>query len=255
MIGYQKMDKGYGVITLNRPEKRNAISEKMANAFHSTLQQARLDALKFLVITGAEDKMFCAGGDLTELHGNLTPAEAYERLRVMKGLLYELVTFPVPVICLLNGNALGGGCEIATACDFRIAKAGTSFGFVQTKLGILPGWGGGALLYEKTHPSFALQWLTEAAIYEAEKLVDKGWVHHIVDASAWHDYEQILQPYVLKSYNQMKLLKQQYLHAISISTLAERMEEEVRNCAELWDSPEHKQAVKQFLEKNNSPKI
>src|SRR5690625_5646758 len=94
--------------------------------------------------------MFCAGGDLINFHGELTPDEAFSRLYPMKEVLYDIASFPVPTICLLNGDALGGGCEIATACDFRIAKETTKFGFVQSKLGIVPGWGGGTRSEEHT---------------------------------------------------------------------------------------------------------
>lgn len=111
-----------------------------------------------------------------ELHGGMEASEALEKLRVMKEVLYEIVTFPVPVICLLQGNAFGGGCELATACNIRIAKAGTEFGFVQSNLGILPVWGGGAILYEKIQPSFALQWLIEGEMYDAASLLENGWI-------------------------------------------------------------------------------
>src|SRR5699024_12828906 len=101
-----------------------------------------------LIITRAGEKMCCSGGDLNHLQGDLSSDEAFKELYPMKECLYEPVSFPVPTVCLLNGDAVGGGCEIATACDFRIGKKGTKFGFVQSKLGIIPGWGGGELLYK-----------------------------------------------------------------------------------------------------------
>src|SRR5699024_6048386 len=139
--------------------------------------------------------VFCAGGDLTELHGDLPEEAAYEKLHIMKEVLYKIMMFPVPTICLLQGNALGGGCELATACDFRIAKEGTTFGFVQSNLGILPGWGGGAILYKKVAPTFAFNWLTKGAIYGAAYLHEKGWIHKIAHDEQWHDMEKLLQPY------------------------------------------------------------
>src|SRR5699024_10449836 len=96
----------------------------------------------------AESNVFCAGGDLNELNDELTEDEAYEDLKLMKDFLYKLATFPLPTIALLHGMALGGSCELANACDFRIAKEKTRFGIVQNNLGILPGWGGGAMLFE-----------------------------------------------------------------------------------------------------------
>ncbi|PAV29901.1 enoyl-CoA hydratase [Virgibacillus profundi] len=245
---YRKIDDGdYGEICIQRPKKHNAITKDMVDGLHNSLKQAKQDSLKFLVITGAGNKMFCAGGDLNELHGDLTPDEAFSHLYPVKEVLYEIVSFPVPTICLLNGNALGGGCEIATACDIRIAKENSTFGFVQTKLGIIPGWGGGALLYEKVNPNFAFQWLMEASIFEVAYLKERGWVHHIVTQEEINNKKELLKPYISKSYDQMKILKNQYKKKIASIGLSSLMNEEVRNCANLWDSKEHKDAVKEFL--------
>ncbi|WP_067728280.1 enoyl-CoA hydratase/isomerase family protein [Oceanobacillus damuensis] len=244
---YERNEYDYGVIFLNRPQKRNAISKEMRESISICLQRAKQDSIKFLVITGAGEKMFCAGGDLNELHGNLSPEEAYDILNPMKQLVYQILTFPVPTICLLNGDAVGGGCEIASACDIRIAKEGTRYGFVQSNLGILPGWGGGAVLYQKVHPSFALQWLIEAKLYHAEELKEKSWIHRIVKADEWNDSRGLLADYISKSHNQMFLLKQQYLKKITAGNISDLMDEEVKNAASLWDSSEHKAAVEKFL--------
>lgn len=247
MIQYHRDDQAYGVICLNRPEKHNAVNKEMVEQLHAVLQQAKQDELRFLVITGAGEKMFCAGGDLTILHGELTPDEAFSRLYPMKEVLHEIISFPVPTICLLNGDALGGGCEIATACDIRIAKEDTKFGFIQSQLGIIPGWGGGALLYEKVNSSFAFQWLMEAEIFEVEYLLERGWLHRTISKQEWGNRELILQPYLSKSYQQMLLLKNQFKLKLSSLALSSLMSEEVRNCATLWDSPKHKEAVKGLL--------
>src|SRR5690625_3502655 len=139
----------------------------MANELTELLEEIKERPLKFLVIKSAGDPVFCAGGDLNDFHGSLNEQEAYDTLHTMKHVLSQIVTFPVPTICFLQGDALGGGCELATACDIRIAKDTTKFGFVQSNLGILPGWGGGAILYEKVPASFALQWLTEGNMLAA----------------------------------------------------------------------------------------
>lgn len=246
-IQYNLYEAGYGVIQIQRPDKRNAISKEMVDEFKNVLETAKQDSIKFLVITGSGDRMFSAGGDLQNLHGDLSPDEAFARLYPMKEVLYEITSFSVPTICLLNGDALGGGCEIATACDFRIAKKNTKFGFVQTRLGITPGWGGGALLYEKVHPSFAYQWLLEGEIYEASYLEKKGWLHKVVPNDLWNNFEKLLEPYISKSLDQMRVLKMQYKKKLSILGLSALMDDEVRNCAKLWDSQEHKEAVEQFL--------
>lgn len=248
-ILYEQVDKGYGKITLNRQEKRNAISQAMAATLSSLLDELKEDPPKFLVIKSAGEKAFCAGGDLTELHGELSEDEAYTLLSPIRNVLYKIATFPTPTICLLQGSALGGGCELATACDIRIAKEGTKFGFVQSNLGILPGWGGGTLLQEKMNPSFALQWITEGAIFPAETLEVKGWLNHIIAEEHWDNEKEILKPYINKSYEQLSFLKKQYLQLINEGTLRKRMEKESRKSAFLWPSEEHRRAVSEFLKK------
>lgn len=247
LITYEEKD--YGTILLNRPEKRNAISVEMAKELSRILEEIKEKHIKFLVIKSAGDSVFCAGGDLTDFHGALDEEEAYRTLHTMKQVLFQIVTFPVPTISLLQGIALGRGCELATACDIRIAKQGTKFGFIQSNLGILPGWGGGALLYEKVHPSFALQWLTEGKMYDTTLLKQKGWIHNIVPANEWENETKILSDYLNKTVEQMAYLKSQYNESLSVPTLMEKMEKESARCASLWTSVEHKQAVQQFQNK------
>lgn len=239
----------YGTITLNRPDKRNAISREMAWQLNSLLDELKDDPPKFLVLKSSGDNVFCAGGDLTELHGDLDEEEAYDRLTPMREVLFKIVSFPVPVIALLNGNAFGGGCELATACDIRIAKENTKFGFIQSNLGILPGWGGGAILFKKVHPTFAMQWISEGAVYEATFLVTKGWLHHVVNEDAWGDEEKLLGTYMKKSIDQLKFVKKQLLTHLNVASLKREMEEESKQSAALWPSEEHKRAVQQFLNK------
>lgn len=251
-IQYENFSEGYSMITLNRPEKRNAVSVEMVQELREVIKQARETEIKFLVITGSGETMFCAGGDLKDLHGNLSPEDAFHQLYAMKEVLFDIVSFPVPTICLLNGDALGGGCEIATACDFRIAKESTTFGFVQTKLGITPGWGGGALLYEKVHSSFAYSWLIEAERYGADLLKKAGWINRIVPTELWDDQAEVLSSYVSKSVTQMEILSKQYKQKVGVLGLSALMDGEVRNCAMLWDSKEHVDAVNNFLNKDRN---
>jgi len=248
LISYEEKD-GYGTIFINRPAKRNAISTTMAEDLFHLLREIKNQPIRFLLIKSAGEDVFCSGGDLNDFHSNLNEQEAYDMLSTMKQVLFQIVSFPVPTICLLQGQALGGGCELATACDIRIAKENTRFGFVQTSLGILPGWGGGALLYEKVHPSFALNWIMEAKVYQAETLIEKGWLHHIVSETEWDNETDILKTYIAKSVEQMTYLKSQYIEALSLPTLFEKMEKESSRCASLWSSEEHQEVVSEFLNK------
>lgn len=248
LISYKEKD-GYGVLSINRANKRNAISTEMAADLLQLFQEIKDQPIRFLLIKSAGENAFCAGGDLNDFHSDLNEREAYGMLSTMKQVLFQIVAFPVPTICLLQGQALGGGCELATACDIRIAKENTEFGFVQTSLGILPGWGGGALLYEKVHPSFAFNWIMEAEIYDAEKLLQKGWLHHVVSEEEWENEAEILLKYRAKSVTQMHHLKSQYIESMSLPTLFEKMEKESNRSANLWNSDKHQSVVQSFLSK------
>lgn len=241
--------KDYGIIYLNRPEKRNALSLSMAYALADALTELEKATIPFLVIKSTSDLMYCAGGDLRDLHSELEEEAARETLQVMLGVLYKIITFPVPVISLLNANALGGGCELASACDIRIAKENTKFGYIQTTLGILPAWGGGEILYEKVAADFALQWLTEGRVYGASDLERKGWIHRVIPSETWGNEAEVLEAYTAKSIPQMKYLKQQYLKRLQPENLYKKMQEESQQTASIWGNETHRAVLHSFFNK------
>lgn len=239
---------GYAVVQLHRPEKLNAITRQMAQQLHEAFIELKKDKhLKFLVVTGTGDRAFCAGGDLNELHGDMNAEQAYRILHPMKEALYELATFPVPTIALLNGQARGGGCEIATACDFRYGLPSASYGFVQGNLGIIPGWGGGTLLYQRIKSDFAAHWLMDAEMYTSEQVYRIGWLHKMITVN-WNAQE-IFASFLNKTREQMEVLKRQYVDHLDMEFLSEWMDREVRQCSLLWESEEHKAAVENFARK------
>ncbi|WP_431799511.1 enoyl-CoA hydratase/isomerase family protein [Halobacillus andaensis] len=240
-------DHGAVTIQLNRREKMNAITNRVSKLLSKEIGKLKNDPdIKCLVITGAGDEAFCAGGDLNELHGGLTEEKAYRALQPMKQVLYELAAFPLPTFAFLNGQARGGGCEIATACDFRYGLDTGHYGFIQGNLGITPGWGGGELLYKRIQADRAAHWLMDAQMYNADQAYQIGWLNKIVEKDQLN-IETLLPSFLNKTQSQLKIFKSQYLRAISFHDAAEAMEDEVRRCASLWESKEHLQAVKKFL--------
>jgi enoyl-CoA hydratase/carnithine racemase len=131
---------GVLVITLNRPEVRNAISRQVQVDLHAALSAARSDdAVGAIVFTGAGDRAFAAGADIGQLQNyTLHTGLASE----MQRLYDEIEAFEKPTIAAVNGYALGGGCELAMACDIRIASPTAKFGLPETMLSVLPGAGG-----------------------------------------------------------------------------------------------------------------
>ncbi len=241
-------ESGYIKITLNRPEKRNAISLQMADELKDALTQAKKESwLKALLLTGAGEQAFCSGGDLHDFHGDITEQEVAGMLRKVMVVLYELVRFPIPTISLLNGHSRGGGCELASATDFRLAKKDSTHGFIQGKLGIIPGFGGGALLYRRIDPTNAFYWLSSSQVFESDQLKGWGWIQAIFSSKM--EAESFLRPFLDKNVHLMRHFKQQLLSQPSFNEVKAEMEKEMLACASLWVSEEHKNAVDSFLKR------
>jgi enoyl-CoA hydratase len=131
-----------GHVTLNRPDVRNAINQLMRDALVSTLEEAAGDPrVRVLIIGGAGDRAFCAGADITEFQ---PPASlvAARRIREANRFTDSIANLPKPTIAAIHGYCLGGGLEIAAACDIRLAASNAVFGFPEVSLGIVPGVGG-----------------------------------------------------------------------------------------------------------------
>jgi methylglutaconyl-CoA hydratase len=131
---------GVLALTLNRPDKRNALNRAMVNALHGALDQAELDAtVRVVTLTGA-GRDFCAGADLAELLASADRAldeNEAEALRLGEVFL-KLRRLPKPVVALVRGNALAGGCGLATACDMVLAASGAHFGYPEIQRGFVP---------------------------------------------------------------------------------------------------------------------
>ncbi|MCK5942786.1 MAG: enoyl-CoA hydratase/isomerase family protein [Planctomycetes bacterium] len=128
------------LVTLNAPERRNAIDQEMVDGLHAVLDElAHDETVSALVITGAGDKAFAAGADIAQLRDR-TSADAMKAIN--SGIFNRIEEFPAPVIAAIKGYALGGGCELAIACDLRVIGESAKFGQPEVKLGIIPAAGG-----------------------------------------------------------------------------------------------------------------
>ncbi|CAO3436321.1 enoyl-CoA hydratase/isomerase family protein [Azospirillum doebereinerae] len=162
-------------VTINRPEKRNALSRATLAALKAAFDaHATDDSLTAAVLTGAGDRAFAAGGDLHELQ-ELTAVEAVEAFaREAREALDSVRRFPVPVVGALNGDALGGGAELAMACDLRLAAPHARFAFLQGKLAIPTAWGGGIDLMRLAGPARALELLASSRLVGGTEAVALG---------------------------------------------------------------------------------
>ena len=140
-ITYEKKER-VATITLNRPKALNALNTALLKEMHDALQDAEMDeGIGVIVITGAGDRAFSAGADVTEIQG-LSPIEAVEYSLSGQELTRYMERIRKPIIAKINGFCLGGGHEIAMACDFRIASDKSRFGQPEINLALIPGYGG-----------------------------------------------------------------------------------------------------------------
>jgi enoyl-CoA hydratase/carnithine racemase len=143
-----EVKRGVATLSINRPKSRNALALQTMAELDQALDIVQAGPARVLVIRGEGSKAFCAGGDLKELEQMRSAAEAGEMARRMRGTLDRLPQLAIPVIAGLNGDALGGGAEVAVACDFRVAASHARIGFAQVTLGIMPAWGSNERLAE-----------------------------------------------------------------------------------------------------------
>ncbi len=138
---YEKSD-GIATITINRPKALNALNEETIPEFLSSLEDAEKDEnVRVIVITGAGEKAFCAGLDLKTVM-DISVIKAVETSRLGQKLTLAIEELGKPVIAAINGYALGGGLELAMACDIRIASENARIGQTEVNVGLIPGWGG-----------------------------------------------------------------------------------------------------------------
>jgi enoyl-CoA hydratase/3-hydroxyacyl-CoA dehydrogenase len=129
-------------VTLNRPDRLNAISITLIEEVGDVLDKLwDDDEIRVVVVTGAGDRAFCAGADISMFQGQ-KPGSIFHVIRKIVEVTQKMEKFPKPIIAAINGFALGGGCEIAISCDFRLASDAAAFGQPEIRLGIIPGAGG-----------------------------------------------------------------------------------------------------------------
>ena len=169
----------YGIITMNRPEALNALDSNVLNDLSAALDAVDLNTVRALIITGAGEKSFVAGADIKEM-ANLTKAEGCAFGKKGNDIFRRIETFPIPVIAAVNGFALGGGCELAMSCDFRICSDNAVFGQPEVGLGITPGFGGTQRLARLVGPGYAKQMIYTARNIKADEALRIGLVNEIV---------------------------------------------------------------------------
>jgi enoyl-CoA hydratase len=177
-LTYQREDQT-ALLTLNRPTRRNALSAELLNELSQAFARlANDDDLRALILTGAGDA-FCAGTDISELY-DLTEAEALELSSRGQQLCDQIESFKVPVIAAVNGIAAGGGCELALACHLRVASSEARFSLPETRLGLIPAYGGTQRLGRDIAVARALEIMLSGAELDAPEALQLGLLNRVV---------------------------------------------------------------------------
>lgn len=171
---------GITTITINRPNKLNALNIDTIEELHEALKNANSDKkVKAIIITGSGEKAFVAGADISEF-ANFDVENGSKLARNGQELLFDFIeNLSTPVIAAVNGFALGGGLELAMACHFRIASDNAKMGLPEVSLGVIPGYGGTQRLPQLVGKGRALEMIMTAGMIDANSALNYGLVNHV----------------------------------------------------------------------------
>jgi enoyl-CoA hydratase len=168
------------IITINRPDKLNSLNKSVFSELNTALDEVYSNPeIKSVIITGAGPKAFIAGADITEFAG-LNKEEAMAMAKRGHDTFFRIEHSPKPIVAAVNGFALGGGCELAMSCHFRIASENAKFGQPEVNLGLVPGYGGTQRLPQLIGKGRAIELLVSANMIDAPTALQFGLVNYVV---------------------------------------------------------------------------
>ena len=192
-------DGAIAVLTLNRPDRMNAVDTALLAALRAAVDACWGDrAIRAVIVTGAGEKAFCAGADLKERAG-MTPDEVRRFLKGIREAMSELENLPKPVIAAVNGLALGGGTELALACDIRLAADTATMGLTETTLAIIPGAGGTQRLPRLVGKGRAKELIFTGRKVDAAEALAIGLVEEVVPAAGLMDRARALAARIVEN--------------------------------------------------------
>jgi len=175
-------DEPIAVVRLNRPDALNALSDELMGALVGTLRELDADEAVRCIVVGGSERAFAAGADIGEL-SRATPVEMYYQRRVDRW--DDIRTLWTPLVAAVSGFCLGGGCELAMACDVIVASETASFGQPETGLGLIPGAGGTQRLTRAVGKAVAMDVILSGRFLSADEALRAGLVARVVAKEAW----------------------------------------------------------------------
>jgi enoyl-CoA hydratase/carnithine racemase len=246
-------DDGVMSVVLNRPDKHNPLSRAVLAALQDAMQQASSDdTLRCVLLRGAGNGYFAAGGDLRDLSSVRSTAETEVMVVEARGALDAVRECPVPVIAVINGDALGGGAELAVACDLRIMASHARIGYMHGRLNVSTGWGGGTDLFDLVGRARALRMLARAEMVHAVEALAWGLADAVAPGEADLDAfaAGFVEPMRRQSPRLMRAYKAQALAKRRGDDRDVRRAAEMRDFIESWVHDDHWAAVERILSRS-----
>jgi enoyl-CoA hydratase len=243
------LENGILTATINRADKLNAINRDVMNDLNILADEIEKNAeIRAVIITGAGQKAFVAGADISEFLG-LTGAEGVNLARTGQNIFFKIENCSKPVVAAVNGFALGGGCELAMACHFRIASENAKFGQPEVNLGLIPGYGGTQRLVQLVGKGRALELLMTGNMIDASIALEYGLVNHVVPqedllAKAKMILEQIISKAPLA-------ISRCITAANAVFGQENGYDTEIEAFGQCFDTEDMKEGAAAFLEKRN----
>lgn len=247
-VELKKNDKT-AVLTINRPEALNALNSQVLSDLKAALDELKKEAdLRCLIITGAGPKSFVAGADIGEM-STMNPKKGEAFGIAGNKVMSQVASFPCPVIAAVNGYALGGGFELALACDLRLASEKARFAFPETGLGITPGFGGTQRLARLVGPALASELIFTGRTVKADEALAKGMVSQVCAPEELLDKAQELADTIAgRAPIAIRQAKKAIRGGLDL-TLEKGLDYESECFGECFDSEDQKNAMKAFVEK------
>src|SRR5215208_3251945 len=211
---------GIAIIRINRPEVLNALNKEIMTELSQAIDIVSTDdGIKVIVITGTGERSFCAGADIRYVV-NVDPIEAERYATFIHTLLNKIENLQKPVIAAINGYALGGGCELALACDIRIASSNAKIGQTEVTIGIPPGWGGTQRLLRIVGPAKAKELIFSGKMITAEEAEQIGLINKVVSLTYKEENRLLKKTNTTTNNNHSKEQKQQQQEKLRANELA-----------------------------------
>jgi len=237
-----------GILTIDRPQALNALNTEVLGQLSKALDELDLDNLRCLIVTGGGNKSFVAGADIGEM-SDLSKKQAEVFGKHGNDVFRKLETLPIPTIAVVNGFALGGGCELAMSCDIRLASDRAIFGQPETGLGITPGFGGTQRMARLIGPGKAKELIFTARNFKAPEALEIGLVQAVYPAEElMAEAENMAQRIAGNAPIAVRAAKKAINDGIHLN-MDEAMVVEEKLFASCFESVDQRNAMNAFIEK------